>query len=261
MAWASKTLGTPTNEVIAAVRTGITVESIATPRAMLVVRQRSDSPDFKDDAKLKDFDNVPVIEGDEIVGVYDQESGTLRDLSEAMFMASDASLLSFVENADKRRFAFLVRESQIVGIVTLSDIQKLPVYCVLYSLLMSVEMLLMECIRKECRDNPDKWMTKLNSKSKKSIEDYWKEAQQKNVALDRLSCASFGNELVAAKELGIVSTTDGAVLEQLNELRDLVCHGKEIALSPARALQIPALVRSALKIQGVLDRKLKGMPA
>ncbi len=261
MTWASKTLGTPANEVIAAVRTGITIESIATPRAMLEVRQRSLWPDFRDEWGLKEFDHVPVTKDDDIVGVYDRESGTLKDLSEAMFMAADASLLSFVVSADRRNFAFLVRESQIVGIVTLSDIQKLPVYCVLYSLLMSVEMLLMECIRKTCRDAQDKWMTYLNGSAKKKIENHWKQAQQKNVALDRLSCASFRNELVAAQGLGIVSAADGAALERLNELRDLVCHGKEIALSPDRALQIPEHVRDALKMQAVLDKTLKGLAA
>jgi hypothetical protein len=261
MAWASKALGTPANEVIEAVRTGITVASIATLRAMLVSWQRAHWQDFIDEAKLKDLDHVPVMEGEEIVSLYDREKGSLMNLSKSMFMASDAGLLSFVENADSRRFAFLVHENRIEGIVTLADIQKLPVYCVLYSILMSVEMLLMELIRRACKDDPDKWMTYLNREARKKIEDYWEQAKQKNVALDRLSCASFGNELVASKEMGVVSTADGAVLEQLNELRDLVCHGKEIALSPARALQIPALVRGALKIQDVLDRKLKGMPA
>ena len=148
-------------------------------------------------------------------------------------MASDASLLSFVQNADNQKFALLVRESQIMGIVTLSDIQKLPVYCVLYSLLMAVEMLLMELIRKSCpADHPDKWIDHLDKRVQKSIEGYWKQAQQKNVALDKLSCASFGNELIAAQGLRLLSSSESAALLRLNELRDLVCHGKEIALTP-----------------------------
>lgn len=261
MAWASRALGTPATEVIAAVRTGITVESIATPRALLAVRQKDRWPDFKDDTELKEFDNVPVMEGDEIVGVYDREGGYIRDLSEAMFMASDASLLSFVENADTRTFALVVRESQIVGIVTLSDIQRLPVYCVLYSLLMSVEMLLIECVRLACKGNPDKWMAYLNKEAKKKIEGHWKQSQEKNVALDRLSCASFAHELTAARGLGLFSSNESTTLERLNELRNLICHGKEIALTPKRALEIPALVRDALGIQDALDKKLKGLAA
>src|SRR5580700_544520 len=102
MSWASKPLDTPASEVISVVLKGIKVESIATARSMLVVRQRRDWPGFADESELKSFDHVPVMEGEEIVGVFDRESGTLMELSEHMFMASDASLLSFVEKADRR---------------------------------------------------------------------------------------------------------------------------------------------------------------
>lgn len=261
MTWACKPLGTPADEVIAAVRTGITIESIATPRAILVVREKGHWPDFKDEAELEDFDRVPVMQGDEIVGIYDRDTGTLRDLSESMFMAADASLLGYLEIADKRTFALLVRESQIVGIVTLSDIQKLPVYCVLFSLLMSVEMLLMELIRRDCDDVPNKWMDHLHPKTKAKIDEYWIQAQKENIGIDRLSCASFGDELTAAQGLGLLAPDETATLRRLKKLRNDVFHGKEIGLVPDRALEIPARVRDAMTIQAVLQEKLKGLPA
>jgi hypothetical protein len=259
MSWASKPLDTPASEVISVVLKGIKVESIATARSMLVVRQRRDWPGFADESELKSFDHVPVMEGEEIGGVFDRESGTLMELSEHMFMASDASLLSFVEKADRRKFVFLVRGSEIIGIATLSDIQKLPVYCVLFSLLMSVEMLLMEWIRKVCRKDPDKWIAYLDHREKNRIEKYWKRAQIENVALDKLSCATFANELAAARALGLFSSNESvsASLEGLNRLRNLVCHGKEFALTPGRALKIPAHVSDALTIHDELDRALK----
>lgn len=259
MRWASQMLGTPPNEVIAAVRTGITVESIATPRSMVQVRERVNWQSIKGAPELTDFDRVPVTEDDQIVGVYDRKSDTLKDLSETMFMASEASLLNFIENADYRQFAFLVRESQIVGIVTLSDIQKLPVYCVLYSLLISVEMLLMELIRMACKDESEKWMNALDKQAKRNIEDHWEKSLQENLALDRLSCASFGNELSAAEYLDLISPDESAILKRLKGLRDLVSHGTEIALTPERAFGIPVLVREALQIQVALEERLKGM--
>src|SRR5262249_5841425 len=151
------------------------------------------------DPKLQEFDHVPVTEGDEIVGVYDRESGRLRNLSETMLLAADSSLLSFVEKADHQRFALLVEDSHITGIVTLSDIQRLPVYCVLFSLLMAIEMLLMEWIRRCCRDHPGKWLDTLDAGAQNRVAAYWQQAQDKNVALDNLSCASFADELTAAQ--------------------------------------------------------------
>jgi archaellum biogenesis ATPase FlaH len=179
-----------------------------------------------------------------------------------MIMAADASLLGYLEIADSRQFAFLVRENQIVGIVTLSDIQKLPVYCVLFSLLISVEMLLMECIRAACHDDPDKWMAHLQKGAKDKIEGYWKEAREKNIALlDKLSCASFWQELTAAQGLNLISADEFATLERLKELRDLVAHGKEIAFTLDHALEIPSRVRDALRIQAELQEKLKRLAA
>ena len=54
--------------------------------------------------------------------------------------------------------------------------------------------------------------------------------------------------------MGLFSSNESASasLERLNELRNLVCHGKEIALTPDRALEIPAHVRDALEIRASL---------
>ena len=67
--WANKPLDTPAHEVIAAVRSGIPVKSIATPRAELVTRQKYLWPGCVDDPELEPFDLIPVTVGDEIVGL------------------------------------------------------------------------------------------------------------------------------------------------------------------------------------------------
>ena len=106
----------------------------------------------------------------------------------------------------------------------------------LFSLLMSVEVLLTEWIRKACRDHPDKWIVYLDHREKKRIESYWKRAQNENVALDKLSCATFAEELAAARGMGLFSSNESVSvsLERLNGLRNLVCHGKEFAYSRSR---------------------------
>jgi hypothetical protein len=252
-------LDTPASEVTAAIRTGLTIELIATPRAMMKVRQRSDRQDLKNDPELEDFDFVPIKEGDEIVGVFDREQNRIRDLSEVMLRASDDSLLSFVEYADTRKFALLASDCRVVGIVTLADIQKLPVYCVLFSLLISVEMLLMELIRKACKDDPDKWIKHIkNEKAKKAIEDHWKKSKRDNIGIDMLACASFSDELTAAGGLKLLSTGETEILNRLKKLRNDVFHGKEIGLAPDCALKIPSHVRDALRIQDALNKKLNG---
>jgi hypothetical protein len=260
MTFASKPLDTCSSQVIAEVRTGITVASIATPRDKLVCRETKRWPGFKDESDIQQFDHVPVTDGEdgEIVGVFDRKKGICRPLSEAMFLASDAGLLSFLEIADRQEFAFLVHQSRIAGLVTISDIQRLPVYCVLFTLLMSVEMLLMEWIRESCQLDPEKWLEKLDRSDQTRINSLWQRAQSKNVALDKLSYANFTQELTAAESLGLFASDPEALtsLRDLIELRNDVCHGKEIAPTLDRAMKVPTYVRKALSVEACLNDAL-----
>ena len=183
-------------------------------------------------------------------------------LNSAMFMAADAPLLSFVETADQQRFRFLLDEGDFVGLVTLSDLQRLPVYALLFGLVIAVEMLLMEQIRKACGTTPDAWLVKLNVNQRETIERQWKDAMRRNVAIDRLSCASFGQEIQAAIGLGLFVKDDETHrrLFALKALRDQVCHASEFAPTSEHALEIPARVRDARALANLLQDGLEAQP-
>jgi len=65
-------------------------------------------------------------------------------------------------------------------------------------LLIAVEMLLMDYIRQACGVNENRWLDHLEMRQRGTIEKHWKEAVKRNLAIDRLSCASFGQEIRAA---------------------------------------------------------------
>jgi len=259
--WASPPLGTSARDFLKAGRSELPVILIATPRAHFKTQLRSRWREVESDHQFMDFDQVPITDSDgvHIVGVFIRGKG-LVDLQEDMFMSSDAPLVSFLESADERTFRFLLKDRNISGIVTLSDIQKLPVYSVLFSLLVAVEMLLMDRIRKACQDNEDGWLEHLRPGQRKSVEKYWNNALEKNLAIDRLSCASFGQEIEAALGLGLFKQHDEHYrgLKGLAALRDQVCHAIEFAPTPEQALMIPAQVRAAQSIAAWLLGQLGG---
>jgi hypothetical protein len=246
--WASQPLKTSANDFLAAVRSEIPVSLIATPRADLKCERGCRWKAVEANAALADFDQVPLTddEGLRIEGVFVRGTGRL-ELREDMFMAADASLLSFLESADQSRFRFLLVDSTVSGMATISDIQKLPVYSVLFSLVVAVEMLLMDWIRKKCRENPDEWLTHLTKSQRGSVEKYWQDALKENLAIDRLSCAAFGQEILAAKGMGLFDNHDDqrAKLKALEQLRHQVCHATEFAPNLTQALKIPSQVRDA----------------
>lgn len=246
--WASRVLGTSASDFLASIRSEIPVALIATPRADFRCQLKSCWQAIESDPDLKDFDQVPLtdVNANFIEAVFVRGTG-LVELREGMFMASDAPLISFLETADQQRFRFLVEDSNVSGMVTLSDIQKLPVYSVLFSLVLAVEMLLMDWIRKACGANENAWLDHLDGRQRGTLEKHWKDALKKNLAIDRLSCASFGQEIRAAVGLGLFRGNDKRhkSVKELETLRNQICHAAEFALAPEQALTIPRHVRDA----------------
>ncbi len=262
--WASQPLKTSANDFLAAVRSEIPVSLIATPRAELKCERSCRWQAVEANADLADFDQVPLTddEGLCIEAVFVRGEGRL-ELREDMFMAADAPLLSFLETADQNRFRFLLVDSTVSGMATISDIQKLPVYSVLFGLVVAVELLLMEWIRNRCGTNGDEWLGTLAKKQQGTIAKHWKDAITKNMAVDRLSCATFGQEIQAATGLGLFQNhpEHRKRLESLEQLRHQVCHAAEFAPNLSEALRIPATVRDARVVAVWLQEQIEKQSA
>jgi hypothetical protein len=106
-----------------------------------------------------------------------------------------------------------------------------------------VELLLKEWLRQACGDKPDAWLEHLKPAQRGIIERYWRDAIERDLAIDRLALASFGHEIRAAAGLGLFDGHEQVQLEieGLKRLRDLVCHAAEFAPTPEQALRIPPL--------------------
>lgn len=212
------------------------------------------------DAALAEFDQVPLTDAYGVIeGIYVKGKGALP-LAAGMFMAADAPLLAFVESADTGRFRLLLDGSEVSGLVTLSDLQKLPVYALLFGLLMAVEMLLRQWLRRTCGSTPDCWLDHVSDRERKRVEGRWNGARRHNVSIDRLACACLAQEIDAAARLGLFAAADPArdQMEALKTLRNKVCHGQDIGPTASDALKLPGLARSArrlaVRLQGELER-------
>lgn len=98
------------------------------------------------------FSYFPVENEGRILGLYNAErwfSGIAPDtpvaddfqaLSEDILIAADASIFDFIMQADRHPTNLVVSGSQIAGLVSLSDIQQLPVRAALFSAITSFEM-------------------------------------------------------------------------------------------------------------------------
>lgn len=106
------------------------------------------------------FDHMPVVDSASvaIVGVvqlaayYNSAvpSGNVAEhvvpLHEDHLIGADASILSFIKTADRRPFRLVVSSDGVLGLVSLSDIQALPVRACLFSLVTGLEITMSQTI-------------------------------------------------------------------------------------------------------------------
>jgi hypothetical protein len=91
---------------------------------------------------LADFDNIPVEDDGKIVGmIYRTPSpnpvpvrSTFRPLSADYLIGERASASKFIERAEVERSCIVVGADGITGMVTVSDLQELPVQVALFGL-------------------------------------------------------------------------------------------------------------------------------
>jgi hypothetical protein len=257
--WASRPLSA-LDEQLQSVRDYGSVGMIATPWRSVVRctphRARSIGPTMAD-AALDDFDQIPVVAKGEVVEVLVRDIGIVPAHS-GMFMSAEAPLVTFLETADRQPFRILLRGETLVGLVTLSDLQRLPVYPLLFSMTVAVEAMLRECIRRSCRDDEDKWLTLLTSREQSAINVHYERARAENLAIDRLSFAGLAEEIRVAVALQLCSLNDQihTNLLDLQKLRNQVCHVQGFAETIEHARRLPKRVHRIHELSGWLRQQL-----
>ena len=101
----------------------------------------------------------------------------------------------------------------------------------------------------------------LLDEQQKAIERHWDKAVEENLAIDRLSCATFGQEIQAADGLGLFKDAIEyrERFEVLAKLRNTVYHAAEFAVTPEQALKLPKHVRDAQIVTTWLQRHIEGL--
>ncbi|MCY3838337.1 MAG: CBS domain-containing protein, partial [Gammaproteobacteria bacterium] len=159
------------DEILHSFELALPIALISTPRHQLKTCTPDDRiEDVIAETREEDYDYVPVILGasqDEVIGVLRTKPhrvGSVREefdpLSEPLLIGGDASILEFVRVAGSQPYRLVLAGARICGLVTLSDMQKLPARAALFGLMTDLELVLQETISR--RFEPPKWKRQLN---------------------------------------------------------------------------------------------------
>jgi len=200
------------------------------------------------------IDQVPVLLQGSIAGVLQRNSAEasaepasacMRGLSEVMLVESTTGILPYVHLAAESPYHLVVKRERIDGIVTRSDLLKLPVRLVLFAYLTHLESTMASVIRRRCPD--ESWRRHLNHTRRSRLEGALRLGQRGNVYVEPLCYTQWCDKrtiLAAVLYEGLpeAEVTFNDELRQLETLRHRVMHTNEYLTDPR---QLSALLRTA----------------
>lgn len=193
----------------------------------------SDVREVLNDPSKKDFDHLPVKEKGRIVGVVERDSraavGTvrhhMRSLDDSILVSAEEPLPKFLPTLKDSSYRLVVNGPEIRGIVTLSDVAKLPVRLLAFTLVTHLEVVLADKIRKE-HSSDAVWLSLLHPKQRKTVEGRLKKRKQENLHLFPLEVTDLSHKIsVVGKLRG--ATDFEELLEPIVKLRNSLDHASD----------------------------------
>jgi hypothetical protein len=271
VSWGADPLSDGVLAAVEAIERAVTVELIATFEPQLVCCSKTDEMvRLIDDGNYRQFDYLPVRFKDRIVGLlplYKFRTAPIGSpglavedamcaLDQSILITAGSGVLRYIEEAKASPCRLVVRDTQIAGIVTISDLSKLAVRPALFVLVTHLELLMADVIRRHFRGRPDEdWLVKLGERRAR-LEHEWQQLNANDLELDRITATQFADKrqiLVKSGLLPCSRTQAEREFGAIEKLRNGVAHASSYASTRESAEQTIEAVRLAKKWIAVLD--------
>jgi len=180
-----------------------------------------------------DFDQIPVQKEGKVVGVLERgklqqptAAETMRPLVVDMLVAAEEPLSRFIPCLLEQPYYRLVLNGQeLNGIVTRSDLLKLPVRLWAFARVTHLELILATVISAHCPH----WFELLEKKEQKHIKSLYNRLQKKRIEPALLEVSGFEHKY---KVVSTLMDPDGTFIDDMaaiKDLRDDLAHAKDFA--------------------------------
>jgi hypothetical protein len=235
------------------------VSLIATPRRQLFTCTPSETLGEISQRSPGDFDFYPVTEAafsGPIIGLLnltkaheDGDPGAyvadhFDRLAEQNLIGADASILAFIREADERACRLVIAGREISGLVTTSDLQRLPVRASLFAMITRLEMAMSEAIRRQGSD--DEWIALLSEGRRKNLRKKIDASKSSDSFVDSLLYTDFCDkrDILARTAFSGRKKVFLKDLRAVEDLRNSVAHSGHYAATRADAKRLSSTVRS-----------------
>ncbi|MBK9166730.1 MAG: CBS domain-containing protein [Bryobacterales bacterium] len=244
---------------------GVQVRHIATtPLSCCSVSDSVEAVLAADEWKL--YSQIPVREGDCTCGVL--ERSALRDvdglvrqamkpLDDSMLVAAGAPLTDFLQIAAGSTYRLVVDGGKVNGIITRSDLQKLPVRIVIFTFVTNLELLMADVIR-SFAPAPAEWRQYLSEDRRERVKSKFDQLSRSDFYVDELTCTDFCDKRTILKGfLNDLSKDFTKDLKQIEKLRNSVFHAGEYAQNQQELAVLVDQYERARRWTNDLQRRLR----
>lgn len=221
------------------------------------------TPGLFEEDRFRDISHIPVRAAGKIIGVVDRgelSEGTSRGergiipLTDRMIISESTGILPYIGLASESSYHLVVRRNAIEGIVTPSDLLKLPVRVVLFTLLTHLESAMARTIRKLCPG--ESWRGDLKQKRLADAQERFEKGKGKDLYdADLLTYTEWSDKREICTQrltIEIISSKSKFTsdLEGLERLRDNIVHANTYVTEPG---QLRGLVEEANRWVQVIE--------
>ncbi len=149
----------------------------------------------------------------------------MRSLDDSILVSAEEPLPKFLPTLKESSYRLVVNGPEIRGIVTLSDVAKLPVRLLAFTLVTHLEVALADKIQKEHSDDED-WLSLLHPKQRKTVQGRLKKRKQENLHLFPLEVTDLSHKITVVGKLRGASDFERQ-LEPIVKLRNSLDHASD----------------------------------
>lgn len=177
-----------------------------------------------------DFDVLPVMDDQRIVAVIERSNRIKRPLHSGILVSSSQPLEDFLTTSGfvDDGYRLVLFGSRIAGIVTPSDLLRLPVRVLAFALLSHLEHTMNRIINAD-HSEPDGWLKYLKLDRKAELEQDLEKLQQERLNPDLLEFTYLSEKINILKKSKRISNAEAKSAGGLNELRHQVAHNRDYA--------------------------------
>jgi hypothetical protein len=247
--WVADPLDDGSIAAVEAMERAVTVDLIGTFEPQLVCCALSDEiAGLLSNSTYAQFDYLPVRSDYRVVGLLPlgefrdatmnptgpTAGHAMRPLDQSILITSGTGVLRYIEEAEESPCRLVLRQTRIAGIVTISDLQKLPVRPALFLVVTHLELLMAAAIRSRFAGQfAEAWLALLGSR-REGVEERWRDLNSKNLAIDRINATQFADKRQILIKSGLLQCSRFQAereLTAIERLRDSLAHASDYALT------------------------------